>query len=61
VPASEQQEPEIYRLQEEVKRLREERDLWMNRSLGHAMEADRLREERLNLKVKVWELSKEKA
>jgi|688.fasta_scaffold130905_6 hypothetical protein len=46
-------------LEGEVQRLKESVNFWMDRSNAHAMEADQLREDRTNLRAKVWELTKE--
>lgn len=39
----------------EIARLRAERDEWMRRSLNHALEADRYREEVINLKGRLYQ------
>jgi hypothetical protein len=50
---------EIAGLKKIQKMLRESRDYWMTRSNYHAMEADYFKEQMINLKAKVWELTKE--
>jgi len=42
--------------EEDVERLRQERDLWMHRSNSHAMEADNLREQVTDLRAYVQKL-----
>jgi len=46
-------------LQAKIAALRESRDMWMELSNSHAMDADRYRVEVVNLKGRVWELERD--